>query len=118
MGRILHCLSYFFERLPLYLSQLMPPKAFPGDLSWNLASLVSAWIVGPLYGVCIPHTSSAIYTVLIGSSFAALMSRDQVRVISLASFVFRSITSASHSICVYILCARVLYMKGLRVVNL
>ena len=118
MGRILHCLSYFFERLTLYLSQPMPPKAFPGDLSWNLASLVSAWIVGPLYGMYIPHTSSAIYTVLIGSSFAALMSRDQVRVTSLASIVFRSITSASHSICVYILCARVLYMKGLRGVNL
>ena len=118
MAKILHCLSYFFDRLTLYLSQPMPPKAFPGDLSWDLASLVSAWIVGPLYGMCIPHTSSAIYTVLIGSSFVAIMNRDQVRVISLGSFVLRSLTSASHSICAYILCARVLYMKGLRGVNL
>ncbi|KAH8987456.1 hypothetical protein EDB92DRAFT_1875872 [Lactarius akahatsu] len=50
----------------------MPPKRFPGDLSWNMASLVSSWIVGPLYGI----------------------------------------------ICVYILCAHILYMKGLRGVNL
>ncbi|KAF8266522.1 hypothetical protein EI94DRAFT_184922 [Lactarius quietus] len=50
----------------------MPPKAFAGDLSWNLASLVSSWIVGPLYGI----------------------------------------------ICVYILCAHVLCMKGLRGLNL
>ncbi|KAH9063583.1 hypothetical protein EDB87DRAFT_1602440 [Lactarius vividus] len=50
----------------------MPPKRFPGDLSWNMASLVSSWIVGPLYGI----------------------------------------------ICVYILCIHVLYMKGLRGVNL
>ncbi|KAH8984384.1 hypothetical protein EDB86DRAFT_3084604 [Lactarius hatsudake] len=29
----------------------MPPKRFPGDLSWNMASLVSSWVVGPLYGI-------------------------------------------------------------------
>ncbi|KAH8984386.1 hypothetical protein EDB86DRAFT_153961 [Lactarius hatsudake] len=51
----------------------MPPKAFPGDLSWNMASLVSSWVVGPLYGI---------------------------------------------NICVYILCIHVLYMKGLRGLNL
>lgn len=51
----------------------MPPKAFPGDLSWNTASLVSSWVVGPLYGI---------------------------------------------NICVYILCVHVLYMKGLKGLNL
>ncbi|KAH9046128.1 hypothetical protein EDB84DRAFT_1576027, partial [Lactarius hengduanensis] len=51
----------------------MPPKAFPGDLSWNMASLLSSWVVGPLYGI---------------------------------------------NICVYILCIHVLYMKGLRGLNL
>ncbi|KAI0247685.1 hypothetical protein BJV78DRAFT_898274 [Lactifluus subvellereus] len=28
-----------------------PPNASPGDLSWNSASLISSWIVGPLYGI-------------------------------------------------------------------
>ncbi|KAH9050351.1 hypothetical protein EDB83DRAFT_2522501 [Lactarius deliciosus] len=51
----------------------MPPKTFPGDLSWNMAALVSLWVVGPLYGI---------------------------------------------NICVYILCIHVLYLKGLRGVNL
>jgi hypothetical protein len=27
-----------------------PPPAFKGDLTWEMSSLVSAWIVGPLYG--------------------------------------------------------------------
>ncbi|KAH9962551.1 hypothetical protein BGW80DRAFT_862892 [Lactifluus volemus] len=31
-----------------------PPKAFPGDLAWNESSLLSYWIVGPLYGdICV-----------------------------------------------------------------
>ncbi|KAH9023691.1 hypothetical protein EDB85DRAFT_308273 [Lactarius pseudohatsudake] len=58
---------------PQPLPTEMPPKRFPGDLSWNMASLVSSWVVGPLYGI---------------------------------------------NICVYILCAHILYMKGLRGVNL
>ncbi|KAI0286334.1 hypothetical protein BC826DRAFT_94071 [Russula brevipes] len=28
-----------------------PPPAFSGDLSWNMAALVSTWVVGPLYGI-------------------------------------------------------------------
>ncbi|KAI0246789.1 hypothetical protein BJV78DRAFT_1251282 [Lactifluus subvellereus] len=28
-----------------------PPSASPGDLSWSSASLISSWIVGPLYGI-------------------------------------------------------------------
>ncbi|KAH9984752.1 hypothetical protein BJV77DRAFT_1071867 [Russula vinacea] len=50
-----------------------PPPAFKGDLTWEMSSLVSAWIVGPLYGI---------------------------------------------NICVFVLCAHVLQMKGLKKWNL
>ncbi|KAH8987460.1 hypothetical protein EDB92DRAFT_1128834 [Lactarius akahatsu] len=71
-----HCASLHVPTFGTPLQPLpakMPPKAFPGDLSWNMASLVSLWVVGPLYGI---------------------------------------------NICVYILCIHVLYMKGLRGLNL
>ncbi|KAI9434583.1 hypothetical protein H4582DRAFT_758807 [Lactarius indigo] len=66
------CMSHLLNA-PRPLPAEMPPKAFPGDLSWNMASLVSSWIVGPLYGI---------------------------------------------NICVYILCTHVLYVKGLKGINL
>ncbi|KAI0261129.1 hypothetical protein BC834DRAFT_1034999 [Gloeopeniophorella convolvens] len=52
---------------------LGPPPAFPGDLSWSMAALVSLWITGPLWGM---------------------------------------------NVCIFILCAHVLYIKGLKGSNL
>ncbi|KAI0261123.1 hypothetical protein BC834DRAFT_972910 [Gloeopeniophorella convolvens] len=50
-----------------------PPPAFSGDLSWNMAALISSWVVGPLWGM---------------------------------------------NLCIYVLCAHVLYIKGLKGPNL
>ena len=44
-------LSYFWKVPSKLFTMSNPPPAFKGDLTWDTATVVSFWTVGPLYGM-------------------------------------------------------------------
>ncbi|KAH9061810.1 hypothetical protein EDB83DRAFT_2386112, partial [Lactarius deliciosus] len=89
------------------------PKAFLGDLSWNMILLISSWIVGPLY-VCAPSYFLRFRQPYKGPDWThrrVILNRDRVRaiirVLPLCS-ACQHLCRGNRSICMCVLCTHCL----------